>query len=229
MKSIKYIYILVTVITCYSYIYADLFYEQKTIVNGKETNYTRTYIKKDKQLIQMTGMKRTTLIDLNQNKVYVKEDGKVKTYNSVSNYIVDLSTRINRVFNLIKLIGIEIKIWITSEKTNIMGFEAVKLTNNFGGYYYITLDIAKNGLNEFNKNMLKAAGMEFNTENFLKIFGLNNMKIEPNAKKYFVYGTLLEGLDIINAPLYSEKRFTYLSKVSTNELPDSVFDLSLYK
>jgi len=227
MRNLSFLLIFVIFLTPISY--ADLFYEQITIVNDNQTNYTRMYVKTNKQLIQMTGMKRTTLIDLTQNKVFVKENGNVKVYNSVSNYLKDTSDRINRVFSLIKTFGVNIKVFSTSEKKNIMGFECVKITNNFGGYYYITLDIAKNTLNEYNSNMLKTAGIEFNIDDFLKIFGLNNMEIEPNIKKYFAFGTFVESLDIIKAPLYYEKRFTYLSKISTNELPESVFDLSNYK
>jgi len=209
--------------------YADLFYEQITIVNDKETNYTRMYVKNNKQITQMTGMKKITLIDLTQNRVLVKENGNIKIYNSVSDYLKDLLDSINRMFALIKTFGVEIKIFSTSERTNIMGFECVKITNNFGGYYYMTLDIAKNTFNEFNSNMFKTAGIEFNIQNFLKVFGFNNMEIQTNAMKYFVFGTIIESLDIISLPLYYEKRFTYLSKISTSELPESVFDLSNYK
>ncbi|MCX8028967.1 MAG: hypothetical protein N2712_03120 [Brevinematales bacterium] len=211
-----------------SNVFADveIFYEEVSIRNFKETNYIRTYIKGNKFRTDRTQTDNVIIYDFTKSEALVV-DTKKKEYRvmPISKWIKELSDRINGFIRLGKTFVGEIKVTFSGEFTNINGYRAAKLVDNFGGYYLITTDLARIKTN-FDSSLLRSAGYEYNYENFSRLFALKELTLDDKSKDYFFRGYVLEQMGIIKTVFFTETNLTYIRQIEFS-VNDSVFDFDL--
>ncbi|MGB9621675.1 MAG: hypothetical protein ACP5PT_04470 [Brevinematia bacterium] len=203
---------------------SEFFYEEMSIDSYNKTNFSRTYVKYPLAKIERTMNDLVLLYNLeNGSATVVNTKKKEVKMTTIYNFLKDLSDRINGFIRFGKTFVGEIKISYSGEKTNIRGFNCVKLVDNFGGYYYITTDLINYKTN-FDIKLFNASGIEYNYENFATLFGLKELTLDERSKYYFLNGYSVENLQVIRTVFFVQSNFTYITRVGF-KVDDSVFEL----
>ncbi|MCS7298406.1 MAG: hypothetical protein RMJ37_00375 [Spirochaetia bacterium] len=226
MKLAFKVILFLLVINIYSYANIEFFYEEISIRNFKETNYTRTYIKGNMFRTDRTQNNSIIIYNIDKSEAIVI-DTKNREYRvlPIRKWLDELSGRINGFIRFAKTFVGEIKISYSGEFTNVNGFRCVRLVDNFGGYYLITLDLMRIKTN-FDSSLLRSAGYEYNYENFSRLFALKELTLDEKSKEYFFKGYVVEQLGVIKTVLFTETNINYIRRFSF-EVSDDIFSFDL--
>lgn len=202
----------------------EFFYEEMSINSHNETNFSRTYIKYPFAKIERTANKLSVIYNLETGETTVfYNDKKEIKITTISQFLNELSDRINGFIKFGKTFVGEIKLIYTGEKTNIRGFNCVKLVDNFGGYYYITTDLISIKTN-FDEKLLKAGGFEYNYDTYSRLFGLKELTVDEKSKYYLMNGYIVEQLGIVKTLFFTQSNYTYTTKVGY-KVDNSIFEV----
>lgn len=200
----------------------EFFYEEISIRNFRETNYVRNYYKGNMFRSERSLDNSIMIYDLEKGEVLII-DTKKKEYRilPLERFMKDLSDKINSFVRLGKVFIGKMKITFTGEFTNIMGYKCAKLVDNFGGYYYVTTDLAYIKTN-FDSKLLQKSGYRYNYENFARLFALDELSLDEKSKEYFFRGYFLERMVVMRTMFLVETNFSFVKRIEFR-VDDSVF------
>lgn len=226
MRIVVRVILFLLIINFYSYADTQFFYEEISIRNSKETNYARTYIKGNMFRVERTQNNTIVIYNIDKSEAIVIDTSK-KEYRvlPIRKWLDELSGRINGFIRFAKTFVGEIKISYSGEVTNVNGFRCVKLVDNFGGYYLITLDLMRIKTN-FDAALLRSAGYEYNYENFSRLFALKELTLDEKSKEFFFKGYVVERLGIVKTIFFTETNINYIRRFGF-EVNDDVFSVDL--